>query len=727
MLPPALSPDETERLAALQALDLLDTPAEARFDRLTRLAARLFGVPIVLVTLVDRERQWFKSRHGLDLGETGRNVSFCGHAILQAEPFIVPDAAQDPRFADNPLVVGTPFIRFYAGMPVASPDGYRVGTLCLIDRQPRTLTADEIDLLGELAALVAHECDNERLHRALSELADSQAHRQAGEADRRRAEQRARAHHGVTLALAEMPDLTEAIPAVLQGLGDSLDWDAAIWWHWEARSRRLQQQDVWTADPALREPLRQAGSACPLALEAGIAGKAGEWQAAAWVGDVAVRPASPWERALAENGLHGLMAFALCSGNLLLGVVELASRQPERPDAEVLRMLEAIGSQIGQYQERQRMEEANRLYAEIVRHMQIALLVYQLDDADDDRTFRLIALNPGASAAFGRTAADLLGRNYDELFPDSRGRGLTARLLEVVRSGAAIDLDLLTYGDSQELVSAYHVKAFTISRTRLGMTFESVLETKRAEHGLERALVEAQAATLAKSEFLANMSHELRTPLNSVIGFSEMLDDELSGPLNAEQRDYVQTIGRNGRHLLNLINEILDLTKIEAGKLTMTCQPCDIQQIAADTIKRVLPQARKKALTLLPPAVTEPVLVAGDPLRIGQVLTNLLSNAIKFTPNGGEVAITVAVDGPMVAITVSDTGVGIPLEMQQRIFDAFIQVDGSNARQEEGTGLGLYLVRQLVELQGGKIWLISELGKGSSFGFTLPLWAGAEA
>jgi diguanylate cyclase (GGDEF)-like protein len=154
---PAQPTDETQRLRALQGLCVLDTLPEERFDRITRLAARLFEVPIALVSLVDRDRQWFKSRQGLDAPETGRDVSFCGHAILRAAPLIVPDSLADPRFAGNPLVTGGPGVRFYAGHPVHAPDGSRVGTLCLIDRRPREFSAEDAAALADLAQMVDRE------------------------------------------------------------------------------------------------------------------------------------------------------------------------------------------------------------------------------------------------------------------------------------------------------------------------------------------------------------------------------------------------------------------------------------------------------------------------------------------------------------------------------------------------------------------------------------------
>jgi len=155
--PPDIPDDEPSRLTTLHALNVLDTPAEERFDRLTRMANRLFDVPIALVSLVDENRQWFKSCVGLDASETSRSVSFCGHAILGNHIFLIEDATQDPRFADNPLVVGEPHIRFYACCPLRAVNGHKLGTLCIIDRKPRTLNEEDRELLEDLASMVERE------------------------------------------------------------------------------------------------------------------------------------------------------------------------------------------------------------------------------------------------------------------------------------------------------------------------------------------------------------------------------------------------------------------------------------------------------------------------------------------------------------------------------------------------------------------------------------------
>lgn len=170
MNPPALPSDEEARLKSLESLEVLDTPAEERFDRVTRLSRRVFGVPIALVSLVDRDRQWFKSAQGLAACQTSREISFCGHAILGSSTFVVEDAALDPRFSDNPLVTGDPKIRFYAGRPLRGADGHRVGTLCIIDRSPRTMSAEDLRTLEDLAVMVEEELKVIRMSRAEREM-----------------------------------------------------------------------------------------------------------------------------------------------------------------------------------------------------------------------------------------------------------------------------------------------------------------------------------------------------------------------------------------------------------------------------------------------------------------------------------------------------------------------------------------------------------------------------
>ncbi|MBD1912532.1 MULTISPECIES: hybrid sensor histidine kinase/response regulator [unclassified Leptolyngbya] len=421
-MPRAPIPDnEHERIAALLQYQILDTEAEEAFDDLTQLASRICGVPIALITLIDHDRQWFKSKVGLTVSETSRDSAFCAHAIMQPNDImVVPDPLQDPRFADNPLVMTYPNIRFYAGAPLVTPQGLPLGTLCVIDRVPRNLTDAQLEAL-------------------------------------------------------------------------------------EALSRQVISQ----------------------------------------------------------------------------------------------------------------------------------------------------------------------------------------------------------------------------------------LELRHSINRLAQVNTELDRATQLKDEFLANMSHELRSPLNAILGMSESLHDEVFGPLNERQKKMISTVESSGRHLLELINDILDLSKIESGKLDLEIKDIDIRHLCEDSLTFIRQVASNKRIRLSLEISNTLETCQFDERRMRQVLINLLSNAVKFTPDGGNICLEVAVkqpgemleersgdrfpaSTPFVCIAVRDNGIGISRENQERLFQPFIQIDGSLNRQYQGTGLGLALSQRIANLHEGWITLNSRVGEGSCFTVYLP-------
>jgi signal transduction histidine kinase len=238
-------------------------------------------------------------------------------------------------------------------------------------------------------------------------------------------------------------------------------------------------------------------------------------------------------------------------------------------------------------------------------------------------------------------------------------------------------------------------------------------------HELELRNREAEQANKLKTEFLANMSHELRSPLHTVIGFAELLAEETDGPLSEKQKRFLTHIQNDSRHLLDIIDDLLDLSKIEAGRLELRQEAFDIVPVMEDTLSSVRPRATAKSVEIRTD-ISVSVAVVADRLRFRQILHNLLSNAVKFTPDGGKVRVEAGPRDRFAEISVSDTGIGIPEDLHKAVFDKFYQVRAATLGGG-GTGLGLAITKGLVEQHGGKIWLKSELGSGSCFTFTIPL------
>jgi signal transduction histidine kinase len=229
-----------------------------------------------------------------------------------------------------------------------------------------------------------------------------------------------------------------------------------------------------------------------------------------------------------------------------------------------------------------------------------------------------------------------------------------------------------------------------------------------------------EAASRHKSEFLANMSHELRTPLNAIIGFSEVLVDRMFGELNEKQEEYLKDIYASGQHLLSLINDILDLSKIEAGRMEVEVSDFDLPGAIDNALILVRERASRRGIALGHSVDDRLGQIRGDERKVKQVLLNLLSNALKFTPEGGRIDVSARVQDGAAEIAVTDTGVGIAPEDQEAVFEEFRQV-GTSDKKVEGTGLGLALSRKFIELHGGRIWVKSQVGQGSTFTFTLPV------
>ena len=348
---------------------------------------------------------------------------------------------------------------------------------------------------------------------------------------------------------------------------------------------------------------------------------------------------------------------------------------------------------------------------------------------------RILSVNPAAARALGYRCEDLVGRSLaDGLAPSVRG-AFPAYLERIRRGETAEGMMRVVTRQGEERVWMYRnvlqdlgagppqVVGFAIdvteSRRARDALAASLDQIQRQNLELELRRREAERANRLKSEFLAAMSHELRTPLNAVMGFSDLLVEDASEPLTPKQRRYLSFVRGGAEHLLRLIDDILDLSKIEAGRLKLEPQTFRVSTVLPEVTSTVGPLAIRKKIAL-DLKVPEDLTVYADRLRFKQILFNLLSNAVKFTPEGGRVRVAAELEEGLVLVSVSDTGIGIAAGQHEVIFDEFQQIAGPGPEPREGTGLGLAIVRRLVEQHGGKIWVESEAGKGSRFTFMLP-------
>lgn len=525
--------NESERLEALRCYNILDTEPESEFDDFTRLASMVCETPIALISIIDEARQWFKSKTGITASESAREISFCAHAIHHDEVFVVGDALEDERFKDNPFVTSEPHIRFYAGAPLITPDGYAIGTLCVIDPEPRTPSEKQIEALKILSRKVIAQLE---LKRSLAEKEKS--------------------HQRYTTIVNHLPQGAAHL------YNDKLE----------------------------------------LIYSGGQEMKALGFNPEAWYGKHISQVLPPKAAEIVEASL----------------------------------------------------KEAQKG-------------------------------SPSTCEVYFR------GRNYSvhcTPLPSNNG------------------------GPSEILM-------LTTNITHLKEIEKKLRE--RAEK-LSRVNADLSRVTRLKDEFLASMSHELRTPLNAILGLSEAMQEDVYGPVNERQSKSLKTIENSGKHLLELINDLLDVSKISAGKLTLQIGPVTASKVCESALQLIRPAAQKKRLIInskIDPAIDT---VSLDEKRFRQILLNLLSNAVKFTPEGGEIGLVMKGDkeDETIHITVWDTGIGIEKELQEKLFKPFIQLDSKLSRQYTGSGLGLVLIKGMTELHGGRVELESEAGKGSRFTVSLP-------
>jgi PAS domain S-box-containing protein len=771
--------DEEARLAALAEYQILDTQPEAVFDRFAALAAQLLDVPIALISLVDEKRVWFKARVGLDVTETARDIAICDHALRQSDVFEVSDAALDVRFGANPLAAEEPHLQFYAAAVLRSREGFALGTICVLDRKPRTLTQPQRAILRALGAAVDELLESRRTMFRLLESAQTELV-QIDLASMRITFANRAALRNLGYALGDLATLAPA--AIFPELDIAALAEAACASHERVEISASMRRGNGTAYPAsVRFEMQRMGGREIVVLSAvdqsetlrsqqrlallttavesandGIVITVPEGTAASIVSyaneafirqtgyeldEIIGRPLSIFSgpktdraalarmRSALERGESTRLEYAMYRRDGSMYWVD-STVKPLEPDKNGRRHFVWIQRDVTDSVVREReLETANEnlttltsiarsLFGALEPRLLIESLLFGVYELTGNQA-RLYAALPGGGFAMttdlgvppndaprGDAFIETAARS-DIVFLSVEGDRAGARILGP--SGVTVYLLEMYRSDDAALASAdvfslgLLAQFFAVAARNVELYNE--LATRRA------SVVELNQI---KNDLIAMLAHDFQGPLTTIVGFAEVLAERED--VSEETRSFLEMISSSAQRLAGLAQDTLQLSRLEQNEFVLHYEDVDLVALVRD-IARTLSVTRRIDVR----EVRDVRSIRADGARLRQVFENLIGNAIKYSPSGDSIEVSLRPDGDTVEVAVRDRGIGIPAADREKVFGRFARASNARRLGIAGTGFGLYLVRQIVELHGGTIAVTSKEGAGSTFRVSLPV------
>ncbi|HEX6699115.1 MAG TPA: PAS domain-containing protein [Gaiellaceae bacterium] len=647
----------------------MQAPPSARehdFDDLAGLAAAVCDAPIASIALVDSDRVWLKARTGVEVDEIPRDLALSAEAMVTDDVFVVSDAANDERYRE--LAVSALGVRFFACAPLVAPSGARLGAVCVLDQRPRELTAAQADALRAIARQAITQLELRRLS-------------QSEGAARRRFRMLVEQLRGVTYIEQFGTSSASYVSPQMEAL---VGWPPEEW----ARDPELFGKVLHPED---RDRVLSAFANAhagfePIQIEYRLVARDGS---VVWVHD---------DSAVARDD----------DGNPLY----------------LQGYMTNVTSRMESEEELRKAQERYRTLAE-----RLPLVTY-IDSIEVDGPMTYIS--PQIEDLVGYTAEEWLndpGMFTRCLHPDDRDTVLE-RERQCKTEASTLDSEYRFVGRDGRVIWVHDTAVPVLDEygaTRYWQGFAiDVTERRAIESQRDRLLARARAQNerlrevdRMKDEFVALVSHELRTPLTSIRGYLDLVLDD-TDRLDEEHRRFLEVVGRNADRLLRLVGDLLFVAQVEAGKLTLDRGEVDLASVVAGCVEAAEPLAAQAQVELRSDCETVPRLL-GDPARLAQLVDNLLSNAIKFTPAAGRVLVRVSPSDGAAVLEVVDTGPGVPLDEQERLFERFFRAKRATENATPGTGLGLSIAKAITEAHGGSIGVTTEEGAGACFRVELPV------